>query len=459
MGLSVVILAGGEGTRMRSKTPKVLHPLAGKPLLAHVIDTVQGLQAEQIIVVRGHMGDHVKSVMDGYDITWVEQRERLGTGHAVQQTLPHLNTANQVLILYGDVPLIGLETLSHLVDSTGPGQLGLLTAVVKDPTGLGRIVRDEYRQVHNIIEEKDASDLEKQIKEINTGIYCVPGHLLKTWLPKLNNHNAQQEYYLTDIVGFAREDQVGVNVSKPKAIEEIYGANSRAELAKMEAIYQRWQAETLMASGVTLMDPARVDVRGQVTPARDCIIDVNVVLEGDVQLAEDCYIGPFCTLKNVILAPGAVVNSHCVLEDCVVGENAEVGPFARIRPGTQLDTATKVGNFVEIKNAQLGSGTKVNHLSYIGDAQIGASVNVGAGVITCNYDGANKHQTIIESGAFIGSDCQLVAPVTVGKNATVGAGSTITKSVTDGHLALSRVKQTEIADWQRPQKATCEEVE
>ncbi len=455
----MVILAGGEGTRMKSKTPKVLHQLAGKPLLAHVIETVQGLNADQIIVVRGHMGDHVESVMNGYEIIWVEQRQRLGTGHAVQQTLPHLNTDNQVLILYGDVPLIGLETLSHLVESTGQGQLGLLTAVVKDPTGLGRIVRDEYRQVHNIIEEKDATDLQKQINEINTGIYCVPGQLLKTWLPRLTNDNAQKEYYLTDIVEFARQDHIGINVSKPKAVQEIYGANSRSELAKLEGIYQRWQAELLMAQGVMLMDPARIDVRGKVQPSRDCVVDVNVIFEGEVTLAEDCHIGPFCTLKNVKLGPGVVIHSHSVLEDCVVEANVQVGPFARIRPGTQLQANSKVGNFVEIKKTLLGQGSKVNHLSYVGDAAVGDNVNIGAGVITCNYDGANKHQTVIEDGAFIGSDCQLVAPVTVGKNATVGAGSTITKNVPAEGLTLSRSEQRSLQGWKRPEKALCEEVE
>lgn len=452
MSLSIIILAGGTGTRMNSKVPKVLHQLAKKPLLQHVVDTVSALPAEQVFIVYGHMGEDVRNAMAHCDVTWVEQKERLGTGHAVTQVLPRLNTNNQVLILYGDVPLISQETLVHLVESTADGQLGLLTAMVDDPTGLGRIVRDEYRQVSSIVEEKDATEVQRQIKEINTGIYCVDGKHLADWLPKLSSDNAQKEYYLTDIVKLAREDHIGINVSKPRAVEEIYGANNRVELAKLESIYQSWQAEALMAEGVSICDPSRVDIRGTVHPAPDAWVDINVVFEGEVTLGEDCVIEPHCVLKNVKLGPGAHILAHSVLEDCVIMAGAQVGPFARIRPGSVIESDAKVGNFVEVKNTVLGKASKVNHLSYIGDAEVGAQVNIGAGVITCNYDGANKHKTVIKDSAFIGSDVQLVAPVTVGANATIGAGTTLTKDAPDGQLTVSRAKQQTIEGWERPKK-------
>ncbi|MDF2529511.1 MAG: UDP-N-acetylglucosamine pyrophosphorylase [Gammaproteobacteria bacterium] len=454
MALSIVVLAGGSGTRMSSNLPKVLHKLAGKSLLDHVIDSAEALEdVSEVFVVYGHMGETVlASMTHRTDVKWVEQKERLGTGHAVQQVLPFLNPANQVLILYGDVPLITPNTLSNFVTATGKNQLGLLTAVVSDPAGLGRILRDEHQHVVGIVEEKDASDLQKQIKEINTGIYCIPANFLLKWLPNLSNNNAQKEYYLTDIVTMARDDQVSINVSRPKKVEEIYGANTRIELAKLERIYQHWQAQDLMLQGVTMYDPARVDIRGRVIAARDCIVDINVVFEGEVTLGDNCIIGPNAILRNVVLGKGVEIKANSVLEDCIVEQNAVIGPFARIRPGSVLKENCHIGNFVEVKKSTIGKGSKANHLSYIGDSIVGEKVNIGAGVITCNYDGANKHQTVIEDEAFIGSDVQLVAPVKVGRGATIGAGSTITRDAPEGKLTLSRAKQMTVENWTRPVK-------
>ncbi len=454
MALSVIILAGGTGTRMRSKHPKVLHELAGKSLLEHVIDSVRPLNAKEIFVVYGHMGDYVRAKMQHCQgITWIEQKERLGTGHAVQQVLPQLTVENQVLILYGDVPLITTETLKHLVASTGRDQVGLLTAVVQNPTGLGRIVRDEYLQVDAIVEEKDATDLQRQIREINTGIYCLPAKRLVEWLPKLTNKNSQGEYYLTDVVHFARKEHVPINVSKPKAVEEIYGANSRSELARLERIFQYWQAETLMAGGVSFADPARIDVRGKVTPAQDCWVDANVLFEGTIVMGDDCVIGPNVMLKDVTLGQGVTIHANSVIEGAVIESGAVIGPFARIRPETHIHQNAHIGNFVEIKKSSIGAGSKVNHLSYIGDTMMGAKVNIGAGTITCNYDGAAKHATIIEDEVFIGSDVQLIAPVTVAKGATVGAGTTVIKNVEAGALVINPKIQKQVSGWARPRKA------
>ncbi|MDF2939746.1 MAG: UDP-N-acetylglucosamine pyrophosphorylase [Gammaproteobacteria bacterium] len=454
MALSIVILAGGSGTRMSSNLPKVLHKLAGKTLLDHVIDSAEALDdVSEVFVVYGHMGETVLSAMQHRsNVKWVEQKERLGTGHAVQQVLPLLNPANQVLILYGDVPLITPSTLSHFVTASGKNQLGLLTAVVSDPSGLGRIVRDEHQHVLGIVEEKDATDLEKQIKEINTGIYCVPAEFLLKWLPKLSNHNAQKEYYLTDIVSMARQEQINISVSRPRKVEETYGANTRVELARLERIYQHWQTQELMLHGITMYDPARVDIRGRVIPAKDAIVDVNVVFEGEVVLGENCIIGPNAILKNVRVGKGVEIKANCVLEDCVIEQNAIIGPFARIRPGSVLKEGCHIGNFVEIKKSTIGKGSKANHLAYVGDSIVGEKVNIGAGAITCNYDGANKHQTVIEDEAFIGSNASLVAPVKIGKAATIGAGSVISKEAPAGKLTVARAKQTTIEAWTRPIK-------
>lgn len=453
MGLSVIILAGGTGSRMYSKLPKVLHKLAGKPLLEHVLHAVEKLDTDEIFIVHGHLGETVQLAMSHCNVNWVEQKERLGTGHAVQQVLPHLNQNNQILILYGDVPLIGVETLKHLVSSTAKSQVGLLTAVVDYPKGLGRIVRDEYRQVQGIVEERDASDIQRQITEINTGIYCVPGKRLAEWLPKLTNDNAQGEYYLTDVIHFARESGVGINVSKPRSVEEIFGANNRAELAKLESIYQAWQANYLMENGVSLCDPSRIDIRGAVQAGQDCWLDVNVVCEGAVVLGDDCHVGPNCVLKNVRIGSDVTIHSHCVLEDCVIEDHAVIGPFARIRPGSQVQEGAKVGNFVELKNTWLGKRSKASHLSYLGDSDIGEDVNIGAGVITANYDGVNKHQTMIGDQAFIGCNSQLIAPVEVGEGATIAAGTTLTKPAPAHKLTIGRTRQSVIENWHRPTKS------
>ena len=452
--LSVIILAGGSGSRMASHLPKVLHQVGGKALLDHVIDAVLPLKPADIFVIYGHMGETVLEAMAHRNgsVHWIEQKERLGTGHAVLQVLRHLQKDHQVLIVCGDVPLISTETLQHLLDATGRTQLGLVTANVPKPFGLGRILRDEYMKVLGIVEEKDASEVQKQITEINTGIYCVAGELLQKWLPKLGNTNAQKEYYLTDIVRFACEEKIPVSVARPKRIEEIYGVNTRIELASLERIYQKWATDALMLKGVTMLDPRRVDIRGQVTPAKDCVIDVNVILKGQVILAENCLIGANCILENVKLAPGVVIHPNSVIQEAEIDEGCVVGPFARIRPHTKLAKNVHIGNFVELKNAVIEEGSKANHLSYLGDVTIGKKVNVGAGVITCNYDGVNKHQTIIEDEVFVGSDVQLIAPIKVEKGATIGAGTTLAKSAPAGKLTVARAKQVTIEGWVRPKK-------
>lgn len=452
MSLSIVILAAGAGTRMKSALPKVLMPLAGKPLLEHVLDAVNPMNAKQILGIYGHKGEQVKKAMQNHPIKWIEQKEQLGTGHAVLQALPNIDNNHQVLILCGDVPLISTETLENLVESTGNDQVGLLTAIIDDPAGLGRIIRDDYQQVASIIEEKDTSELQRQIKEINAGVYCVPAKLLKKWLPKLSNTNAQHEYYLTDIIKLARQEHIGINVARPKKTAEIYGANTRIQLAALERIYQQWEAEKLMLAGVSMIDPARVDIRGTVTPAQDAIIDVNTTFEGDVVLSKNCHIGPNCIIKNSKIGPNVIIAPNSIIEDSVIEANAVIGPFARVRPGTVIKEHAKIGNFVEVKKSTIGRHSKANHLSYIGDATVGEHANIGAGVITCNYDGAHKHQTVIEDDVFIGSDVQLVAPVTIKTGATIGAGTTVTKNVEAGTLAISRIPQKSIDGWTRPKK-------
>lgn len=427
--------------------------LAGKTLLDHIFYAIKPLKAAQIIAIYGHQGSVVREAMAHHDtVEWVEQSEQLGTGHAVLQALPHIDEAHQVLILCGDVPLITTETLRNLVETTGADQLGLLTAAVDRPFGLGRIVRDDYRQVMAVVEEKDATELQKQICEVNTGVYCVSAKLLKQWLPQLSNRNTQQEYYLTDIVKFAREAHVAINVSRPKAVEEIYGANNRVELANLERIYQTWKTQALMLQGVSMVDPARVDIRGQVVAGQDVMIDVNVIFEGKVEIADNAIIGPNCVIKDAVIGRGVVIAANSMIEGAVIEAEAQVGPFARIRPESVIKTKAKVGNFVELKKTTLGESSKANHLSYLGDTTIGQHVNIGAGTITCNYDSANKHQTVIEDDVFVGSHVQLVAPIKVGKGATIGAGTTVVKDAPAGQLTVGRAPQKVIAGWRRPKK-------
>ncbi len=454
MSLSVVILAAGKGTRMKSAKAKVLHELAGKPLLGHVIDVAKKLSPEKCCVVYGHGGEQLQQAFaDDQQLTWIEQKPQLGTGHAVQQTLDSIEGSDAVLVLYGDVPLIRQPTLERLLQlAEKPETLALLTAKLEDPAGYGRIIRNDSGQVTAIVEEKDATAEQKAVNEINTGIMVLPGRKLREWLERINNSNAQGEYYLTDIIELAVKDGFKVLPLHPEVFEETMGVNSRQQLAELERFQQRQIAEQLMAQGVTIKDPSRFDLRGEIEVGRDIVIDVGVVLTGKIKIGDNVTIEPFCVIKDSEIAENASIHSHSVLEHCRIGKNSSIGPFARLRPDTQLAEDTKIGNFVEVKKSNIGSGSKVNHLSYIGDTEIGQNVNVGAGTITCNYDGANKHRTIIEDGAFIGSDTQLVAPVKVGRNSTIGAGSTVTKDTPEGGLTLSRAKQSHIDNWQRPVK-------
>jgi len=449
MTLDVVVLAAGKGTRMYSSTPKVLHQLGGRPLLRHVIETARCLKPSSIIVVYGHGGEQVPNTFREEGIRFVLQDPQLGTGHAMQQALPCV-TAEQVLVLYGDVPLTRPETLSCV--SAEQRGMGLVTAELPDPAGYGRIVRDASGQLLRIVEERDATADEKAIREINTGILAAPTAKLRQWLQELRNENAQGEYYLTDVVAHAVAEGVRVHTVQPAHAWEILGVNSKLQLAQLERTFQEQRAAQLMARGVTLADPARIDVRGELRCGQDVVIDVNCIFEGDVTLGDGVSIGPSCWLKDVIVEAGASVLPFCHLEGAQIGPDSRVGPYARMRPGTRLAARAHVGNFVETKNAALGEGSKANHLSYLGDATIGSNVNIGAGTITCNYDGANKHQTVIEDEAFIGSDSQLVAPVTIGKGATIGAGSTVSRDAPAGELTVSRAKQVTIKGWKRPVK-------
>ncbi|WFE69417.1 bifunctional UDP-N-acetylglucosamine diphosphorylase/glucosamine-1-phosphate N-acetyltransferase GlmU [Thiomicrospira sp. R3] len=453
MGLKIVILAAGKGTRMRSKQPKVLQPLAMKPLLGHVIDTSVSLKPEQIIAVVGYAADSVKQVFGDTSLVWCMQAEQLGTGHAVQQAQAFINADDQVLILYGDVPLISRKTLIKLlslVDELSP--LSLLTIKLNNPTGYGRIVRDVQGKVGQIVEQKDANDQQLTIQEVNTGIMAVQGHQLLGWLAHLSNDNAQAEYYLTDIIAKAVADGYQVKTCSPSDEIEVLGVNNKAQLQDLERQYQYQQACLLMEQGATLIDARRVDIRGQVEIGQDVEIDVNVVFEGQVKLADGVKIGANCILKDVEIAQGAHIKPFSHLEQTKVGAACQVGPYARLRPGTELADQVHIGNFVEVKKSRIAQGSKVNHLSYIGDTQMGAGVNIGAGTITCNYDGVNKHQTIIGDRVFVGSDTQLVAPVTIEDDATIGAGSTITKTAPQGELTLSRAKQLTIKGWHKPVK-------
>ena len=450
--LHIVILAAGQGTRMKSALPKVLHLLAHKPLLAHVLDMAQSLDAKSIHVVYGHGGELVKESLSSYKVNWVLQDEQLGTGHAVEQAMPSIPDNHRVLILYGDVPLIQQDTLTNLVAAADNNALGLLTAILPEPTGYGRIIRNDAGDVVKIVEEKDASDEQKQVNEINTGMLALNSTKLKNWLNQLENNNAQGEYYLTDVIGMAAFEGITINTVHPAALTEIEGINNKLQLAQLERAYQMRHAEQLMQQGVTLRDPQRFDLRGELEVGRDVVIDVNVVLEGNVKLGNGVTIGPNCVIRDSELADNVSVHPNCVIESAVIGKDCDIGPFARVRPDTRLAEKVKIGNFVEVKKAVIDAGSKVNHLSYIGDTTMGKNVNVGAGTITCNYDGANKHQTIIGDNVFIGSDTQLVAPVEVGEGATIGAGSTITHDAPKGELTLSRSPQKTRQGWKRPVK-------
>ncbi len=448
--MNVVILAAGHGKRMHSDTPKVLHRLAGRPLLAHVIDTAKRLAPERIVVVYGHGGDSVCEAIPDTEVQWVKQEPQLGTGHAVQQALPELDPGAPTLVLYGDVPLIRKETLQRLGAAAVSG-LGVLTVELDDPAGYGRIVRHGGR-IARIVEERDASEKERTIREVNTGIMVIPTAKLAGWLGRLKNDNAQKEYYLTDVVREAVEEAVPVLGVAAAAAWEVLGVNSRAQLAQLERTHQRNIAHALMDAGVTLADPERIDVRGTLVCGRDVAIDVNCVFEGAVALGDRVSVGANCVLKNVQVAAGTRIEPFCHFEDAEIGANCRLGPYSRIRPGTVLAEDVHVGNFVEVKASRVGAGSKANHLAYVGDSEVGRNVNIGAGTITCNYDGANKHRTIIEDDVFIGSDTQLVAPVRVGRGATLGAGTTLTKDAPPGELTLSRVRQSTIPGWKRPAK-------
>ena len=448
--LNIVILAAGKGTRMYSDKPKVLHALAGKPLVQHVLDCAISLQPQQVCVVYGHGGDAVPQAMQQYGAQFVIQEPQLGTGHAVQQAMPHLKDDSRTLILYGDVPLIQHSTL-HQMQQAGKG-LVLLTVNLDNPTGYGRIVRDPQGDVQSIVEQKDANPEQLEIREVNTGIMLVPTAKLREWLGKLGNDNAQGEYYLTDIVAMAVQQGMTVHTVQPAHQWEVEGINNKMQLAALERVWQQNQAEKLMAQGVTLADPARLDVRGELVCGRDVEIDIGCVFEGKVTLGDRVKVGAYSVIRDAGIAQDTQIAPYSHIDSSEVGANCHIGPYARLRPGSKLHDDAHVGNFVEIKNSEIGRGSKANHLSYIGDSTVGSRVNIGAGTITCNYDGANKFRTIIEDDVFIGSDTQLVAPVTVGKGATIGAGSTITRDTPAGELTLSRSKQITIAGWQRPVK-------
>lgn len=449
--MNVVILAAGMGKRMQSSIPKVLHHLAGKPLLSHVINTARQLGAGNICVVYGHGGEQVPNAVAAEGLRFARQEPQLGTGHAVAQALPVLDESQPTLVLYGDVPLTTTASLQALIAAAGSGKLGILTADMPNPAGLGRIVREDG-VIKRIVEQKDANETERQITEINTGIMSIPTVHMKRWLSQLSNKNAQGEYYLTDIVAQAVADGVEIVSAQPGAIWETLGVNSKVQLAEIERIHQANLARALMEQGVGLYDPARIDVRGNLQCGRDVSIDVGCIFIGNVHLADGVTIGPNCIIQDAHIAAGSVIKAFCHIENAVVGANSQIGPYARLRPGTELAEDVHIGNFVEVKNSQIAAHSKANHLAYIGDATVGSRVNIGAGAITCNYDGVNKFRTVIEDDAFIGSDTQLVAPVRVGKGATLGAGTTLTKDAPEGKLTVSRARQLTVDGWQRPVK-------
>ena len=450
--LDVVILAAGQGTRMRSKLPKVLHQLGGRSLLQHVVDSARRLNPSAVHVVYGHSGEQVRACFEGQPIRWVEQAVQLGTGHAVNQAIDGIADQSVALVLYGDVPLVDSGVLESVVTPALSGDLGLLTMTVSDPTGYGRICRGPRGEVTGIVEHKDADPEQRLIDEINTGILAAPAGRLRQWLSQLNTDNSQGELYLTDVIEMAVAEDVHVETIQAAHAEEVLGVNDREQLARLERWYQRREAVRLMRSGATIADPARIDVRGSVAVGEDVFIDVNVVLEGNVELADGVHVGPNCVIKNADVGPNTVVHPNSVIDSATIGPSCVIGPFARLRPGAVLDEAVHIGNYVEVKNSRLGVGSKANHLTYLGDSQIGQQVNVGAGTITCNYDGANKHRTVIEDGAFIGSGVELVAPITVRAGATVGAGSTLSADAPEHQLTVARTKARVIPGWKRPVK-------
>ena len=451
--LEVIILAAGQGKRMHSDLPKVLHAIGGKPLLAHVIDVAGDLAPRAIRVVYGHGGEQVRSALAPAPVHWIHQAEQLGTGHAVQQAIAAVADDSTVLVLYGDVPLIRADTLRHLISPSPQPTLALLTMELPDPNGYGRIVRNSRGAVERIVEQKDASATEARLREINTGIMAAPARLLRRWLARLENSNSQREYYLTDIVGMAVAEDVAIVTHRPRAVWEILGVNSKRELADLERAHQRTVAQALLEKGVTLRDPERLDVRGELSCGRDVVIDVNVIFEGKVTLGDGVSIGPNNLIRDTEIRAGTQILANCVIEEAVIGAGARIGPFARLRPGNRWADRVHVGNFVEIKKSEIGEGSKANHLTYIGDSRVGRDVNVGAGTITANYDGANKNQTVIEDNVSIGSNVVLRAPVTVGDGATIGAGSVITKDAPAGELTLTRAEQKTVKGWKRPKKS------
>jgi bifunctional UDP-N-acetylglucosamine pyrophosphorylase / glucosamine-1-phosphate N-acetyltransferase len=453
MKITTIILAAGKGTRMCSQLPKILHQIANRSLLEHVYDMSKQLENNAIKIVYGHGADLVRETLNDLDVSWIEQKQQLGTGHAVQQASAHFTDSDTVLILYGDVPLLKLNTVKALIKNVSEQSIALLTVNLDDPTGYGRIVRDASGQVSKIVEQKDATAAEQLIKEGNTGIMAVQGQQLKKWLNQLGNNNAQGEYYLTDVIEMAVADGIAVITSQPESVDEVLGVNNRIQLSHLERVYQLERANYLMEQGVTLMDPARFDLRGSIDSlGTDIIIDVNVILEGKNSIGNNVRIGANTYINNSIIADNVDILANCIIDNAIIGQGSKIGPFARLRPESVLAEQVHIGNFVEIKKTTIASASKINHLSYIGDATVGSRVNIGAGTITCNYDGVNKFRTIIEDGAFIGSDSQLIAPVTIGKNATIGAGSTITKDSPENQLTLSRAKQITITSWQRPVK-------
>ncbi len=453
MDIHVITLAAGQGSRMKSALPKVLHPIAGRPMLERVLDASSVvLNQVRPHVVIGHGAEQKRERMAHLDVNWIEQKDQLGTGHAVMQAAPSCEGADVILVLYGDVPLIQASTLQALITKSAGTQLALLTIELDNPAGYGRIIRDQHGAIQAIVEEKDATPEQKAITETNTGIMAIPGAYLQQWLGQLTNNNAQGEYYLTDIVTMAVNAGVPVVAAHPESEMEVQGVNDRKQQAQLERLLQQRNADQLMSDGVTLMDPARVDVRGNLVCGHDVVIDINCIFEGDVRLGDGVSIGPNCVIKNAVIEAGTAIKANSIIEDSRVAEQCDIGPYARLRPGTQLEKKAKIGNFVETKKAHIGVGSKVNHLSYIGDATVGEDVNIGAGTITCNYDGVNKFKTTIGDGAFIGSNSALVAPVNVGKGAVVGAGSTLTQNVPDEHLGVARGRQRNIAGWKKPVK-------